>query len=81
MEENVNLWQLISERRKKQLKQEILEEYKRELEIKGLDPEEIDALVKKELDYKPAIVGNTYFTQDDIRKEPEYTIEELFGGN
>lgn len=66
--------------KEKQLKQEILEEYKRELEIKGLDHDEIEALVRKELDYKPKIVGNTLFSQDDIRKEPEYTMEELFGG-
>lgn len=65
--------------KEKHMKEELMKEYKRELEIKGLDPSEIDDLVRKELDYKPYIVGNTYFKEDEIKKEPEYSAEDLFG--
>lgn len=64
--------------KEKFLKQELLKEYQRELEIKGIDPKEIEGFVQQELDYRPKIVGNTYFTEDDFRKEdvPDEEDEE-----
>ena len=52
--------------KEKRLKEEILKEYERELEIKGIDPKEIAGFVQQELDYRPKVVGNTYFTEDDL---------------
>ena len=55
--------------KEKRLKEEILKEYERELEIKGIDPKEIAGFVQQELDYRPKVVGNTYFTEDDLAPE------------
>lgn len=66
--------------KEKLAKEELLKEYERELQIKGLNPQEIADLIKKEINYKPYIVGNTYFTEQDFKKEPELTAEDVFGG-
>lgn len=52
--------------KEKHLKSDILEEYRQELVDKGIDPVEIDALVKQEIEYRPTNVGTSYYSADEI---------------
>lgn len=66
--------------KEKHLKAELLEEYRRELEVKGIDEDEIEGLVRENLDYRPHVIGNTYFTIEDLEgSKSKLTNEEVFG--
>lgn len=57
--------------KEKHLKAELLEEYRIELQKKGIDPVEIEGLVEEELKYKPSTIGNAYQSAEELMASAE----------
>ena len=57
--------------REKHLKSELMDEYRLELERKGIAPEEIDGLVSEEIKYKPSNIGNSFMTAEELMRNSE----------
>ena len=73
MEQQAEELRLLKE---KHLKAEILEEYRQELEKKGIDPIEIKALVDAEIAYTPMNLGTSYYTADELANMAPENSEE-----
>ena len=55
--------------KEKHLKAELMEEYRKELELKGINPEEIAGLVEAELKFQPSTIGNSFKTAEELEKQ------------
>ena len=50
------------------LRQELVEKYKKELQERGIKPEEVSELVNDELQYVPSALGNTFYTAQELQE-------------
>ena len=55
--------------KEKHLKAELMDEYRRQLEDKKINPQEIEELVADELKYKPSTIGNSFYTAEELEEK------------
>lgn len=55
--------------KEKHLKADLMDEYRRQLEDKKINPQEIEELVADELKYKPSTIGNSFYTAEELEEK------------